>query len=592
MLSFLRYLFKYRQKLVDQLMLYVSLVAGLAVLFHIGYNTNQIAGHYFEQSIPWIFYGLFVLVFIRTTLAIIVKRRIAISHYGGIALMLYFVLVTLGRNSDHDLFHFLRQPQWLYLGVFAVFLTQLSKSSLFFDNFYFNPTILFVISFLFLILIGTLLLMLPKAGAEHPLQFIDALFMATSAVCITGLSTVDVPTAFSSFGHTVLLILIQLGGLGIMTFTGFFGYFFSGGFSYKNQLMYSEFLGQNKVASVINTLLKIIFLTLLFEVIGAVFIFFNTEASDFRSNGERIFFAVFHAVSAFCNAGFSTAIDGIYHTSIRYNYGVQLILACLFIAGGFGFTIIFNIYTFIKRWVVSFFKKLITDKPYVYRAWVIHFNTRLVMWMTGILLVTSTVLTYVLEYGNVLQEYPTFWSKWVAAFFMGNSSRSAGFSVVDMDTLSTPTILLSVLLMWIGAAPGSTGGGIKTTTFAIAVLNIVSLARGKDKLEVFGRHIAPDSVNKAFAIIALSIFAVGTTVFALSMTDGHLGLVQITFESFSAYATCGLSLGITPYLSAAGKAIIIGCMFIGRVGLLTFLVALIKNVKNKSYEYPQEKVLF
>src|SRR5690606_29264476 len=165
------------------------------------------------------------------------------------------------------------------------------------------------------ILIGTLLLMLPKAGVEHPLRFIDALFMATSAVCITGLSTVDVATVFSSFGHTVLLILIQLGGLGIMTFTGFFGYFFSGGFSYKNQLMYSEFLGQNKVASVINTLLKIIFLTLLFEVIGAVFIFFGTEASDFESNGDRVFFAVFHAVSAFCNAGFSTVTDGLYHAS-------------------------------------------------------------------------------------------------------------------------------------------------------------------------------------------------------------------------------------------------------------------------------------
>jgi len=592
MLSILRYIFKYRQKTVDRLMLYVSLASGLAVLFHIGYNTNQIAEHYFETSIPWIFYGLFFLVLFRTTLAIIVKQRVGISHYGGIALIIYFMLVTIGRSSSNDFVNFLRQPEWLYLGIFAVFLTQLSKSSLFFDNFYFNPTILFVISFLFLILIGTLLLMLPKAGAEHPLRFIDALFMATSAVCITGLSTVDVASVFSSFGHTVLLILIQLGGLGIMTFTGFFGYFFSGGFSYKNQLMYSEFLGQNKVASVINTLLKIIFLTLLFEIIGAGFIFFSTEASDFASNDDRVFFAVFHAVSAFCNAGFSTAVDGIYHTSIRYNYNVQLILACLFIAGGFGFAVVFNIYTFVKRWVISFFQKLITDKPYVYRAWVINFNTRLVMWMTGILLVVSTLLTYLLEYGNVLQEHPTLGGKWIAAFFMGNSSRTAGFSIVDMNTLSFPTILLSILLMWIGAAPGSTGGGIKTTTFAIAVLNIVSLARGKDKLEIFGRHIAPDSINKAFAIIALSFFAVGLTVFALSLTDGHLGLLPITFESFSAYATCGLSLGITPQLSAAGKAIVIGCMFVGRVGLLTLLVALIKNVKNRSYEYPQEKVLF
>src|SRR5690606_36151320 len=184
--------------------------------------------------------------------------------------------------------------------------------------------------------------------------------------------------------------------------------------------------------------------TLFFEAIGAAFIFFNTDASDFESSGDRLFFAVFHAVSAFCNAGFSTAIDDIYHTSIRYNYSVQLILASLFIAGGFGFAIIFNVYTFVRRWVISFFQKLTTDKPYIYRAWVINFNTRLVIWMSAILLVTSTLLTYVLEYGNALQEHHSFWGKWVAAFFMGNSTRAAGFSIVDMNTLSSPSILLSV----------------------------------------------------------------------------------------------------------------------------------------------------
>ena len=592
MLSNLRYIIKYREKTVDQLMLYISLLCGLAVLFHLGYNTNQRTAHYFEASIPWIFYGLFLLSVVRTALSIVAKQQVAVSHYGGIALTVYFLLITIGRSSTNSFFHFLQQPEWLYLGIFAVFLTELSKSSLFFDTFYFNPTILFVISFLFLILIGTLLLMLPKAGTDAPLSFLDALFMATSAVCITGLSTVSVATAFSPFGHTVLLILIQLGGLGIMTFTGFFGYFFSGGFSYKNQLMYSEFLGQNKVASVISTLLKIIIVTLAFEALGAVFIFLSTERSDFKTVGDRLFFAVFHAISAFCNAGFSTVADGMNHSAFRYNYSIQLVVACLFIIGGFGFGVVFNLYAFVKRWGVNVFQKLTVNKPYVYRAWVINFNTRLVMWMTGILVVCSTVLTFMLEYNNTLQAHPTWWGKWITAFFMGNSSRTAGFNVVDMNLLSFPTLMLAILLMWIGAAPGSTGGGIKTTTFAVAVLNIVSLARGKDKLEIFGRHVANDSINKAFAIIALSFLAVGVTIFGLSITDGHLGLLPITFESFSAYATCGLSLGITPQLSAAGKTIVIGSMFVGRVGLLTLLVALVRNVKNRGYEYPQEKVLF
>jgi Trk-type K+ transport systems, membrane components len=592
MLSELRYIFKYREKAVDRIMLYISLVSCLAVLFHIGYNTNQVTERYFESSMPWLFYGLFLLSLLRTAFAIVAKRQISVSHYGGIALIIYFMLVTIGRNSGNDFFNFFRQHEWLYLGIFAVFLTELSKSSLFFDNFYFNPTILFVISFLFLILIGTLLLMLPKAGAGYPLGFIDALFMATSAVCITGLSTVDVASVFSPFGHTVLLILIQLGGLGIMTFTGFFGYFFSGGFSFKNQLMYSEILGHNKVGSVINTLFKIVFITLFFEAVGAILIYTSMTAGDFTSNGERLFFSIFHAVSAFCNAGFSTASDGMYNPILRFNYNVQLIIALLFILGGFGFAIVLNTYTFIKRWAINIFRRLIYGKPFVYRAWVISFNSRLIAWASGILIVFGTLVTFLLEYHHTLAEHQGFWAKLVSAFFTGTSSRTAGFNIADMDAFTFPTIMLIMLLMWIGASPGSTGGGIKTTTFAIAFLNIITLARGKDDLEIFKRKISNDTVNKAFAIIMLSLLAMGMSVFALTITDGDKSLLDLAFESFSAYATCGLSLGVTPELSDAGKLIITCTMFIGRVGMLTLLVALIKNTKNRNLAYPQEKVLF
>lgn len=592
MVGRLKYVFKGRERVADRVMLYGSLVCALATLFHIGYNTNQVAEHYFERAIPWIFYGLFLLSLVRTALSVLTRKQVAVSHYGGIALVIYFALVSIGRSAGNDWLNFLRQPEWLYLGVFAVFLTELSRSSLFFDNFYFNPTILFVISFLFLILIGTLLLMLPKAGAQHPLSFIDALFMATSAVCITGLTTINVATAFSPFGHTVLLILIQLGGLGIMTFTGFFGYFFSGGFSYKNQLMYGEFLGQNKVASVINTLLKIIFVTLLFEAVGASLIYFSTSAADFTTPADRLFFAVFHAVSAFCNAGFSTVDGGFSQEAFRFNYAMLLVVSLLFVLGGLGFGIVFNTYTFIKRWAVSFFLRVFYGEPYVYRAWVISFNTRLIVWVTLFISLFATVVTFLLEYHHTLADHQTLWGKWVAAFFTGNSARTAGFSLSDVGGLSLPMLALATFLMWVGASPGSTGGGIKTTTFAVALLSIVSLARGKDSLEIFGRKISSDSISKALAIIVLSFLAIGLTIFALSITDGRLGLLPIAFESFSAYATCGLSLGITPQLSAAGKAILIGSMFVGRVGLLTLLVAMVKDMKNRSYEYPQEKVLF
>ncbi|HWK55864.1 MAG TPA: potassium transporter TrkG [Parapedobacter sp.] len=592
MLSDIKYIFKYRESTVDRVMLYVSLVCALVVLFHLGYNTDKATARQFAAIIKWLFYGLFFLGALRIGFSMLAVRKVGVAHYGGLVLSLYFLTVILARVTEEPHLAFLQNDEWLYLGIFAVFLTELSKSSLFFDNFYFNPTILFVISFLVLILVGTLLLMLPKTTAGAPLPFVDALFMATSAVCITGLATVDIATQFTEFGHTVILILIQLGGLGIMTFTGFFGYFFSGGFSYKNQLMYSEFLGQNKVASVISTLLKIIFVTLFFEVVGAVFIFFSTEAADFETYGDRAFFSVFHAVSAFCNAGFTTAAGGLNQAAFRFNYEMQVVLSLLFILGGLGFGIVFNTYTFIKRWAVNVFLRVFHSRPYIYRAWVISFNTRLIMWATLLLVVFSTVATFVLEYNHTLAAHQTLWGKWISAFFTGNSARAAGFSVAEVSSFSLPMLATAVFLMWVGASPGSTGGGIKTTTFTVALLNIVNLARGKDKLEIFGREVSTDSVSKAFAIIVLSFLAVGTTMFGLAITDSHLGLLPIAFESFSAYATCGLSLGITPQLSAAGKVIVICSMFVGRVGLLTLLVALIKNTKNRSYEYPQEKILF
>src|SRR5690606_3578390 len=523
MLSDITYIFKYREKTVDRVMLYVSLVCALIVLFHLGYNTDKATARQFAVIIKWLFYGLFFLGALRIGSAILAARKVGIAHYGGLVLSLYFLTVILARVTLEPYLAFLRNDEWLYLGIFAVFLTELSKNSLFFDNFYFNPTILFVISFLVLILVGTLLLMLPKTTADAPLPFVDALFMATSAVCITGLATVDIAAQFTEFGHIVMLILIQLGGLGIMTFTGFFGYFFSGGFSYKNQLMDSEFLGQNKVASVINTLLKIIFVTLFFEVIGAVFIFFSTEAADFATYGDRVFFAVFHAASAFCNAGFTTVVGGFNTAAFRFNYAMQVVLSLLFIMGGVGFGIVFNTYTFIKRWAINVFLRLFHGKPYTYRAWVISFNTRLIIWVTLMLVVFSTVATFVLEYNHTLAAHDSVWGKWIAAFFTGNSARTAGFSVADVNGFSMPMLATAVFLMWVGASPGSTGGGIKTTTFAVALLNIASLAKGKDKLEIFGRKISNDSISKAFAIIALSFLAVGTTMVGLAVTDSHLG---------------------------------------------------------------------
>lgn len=592
MLSALKFLFKYQQKLINRSMFYVSLLCLLLVLFHTGYNTNPSISAVFEEVIRWSFYLLLFLTGGSTLLSIYFNRKVNPEHIPALGLLGYFLIVALARNAGAGFLDVAKQAEWMYFAVFAVFLIELSKSSLFFDNFYFNPTILFVISFLCLVFIGAFLLMLPKSVHGDPIRFVDALFMATSAVCITGLSVVDVASRFSDFGQLVILILIQLGGLGIMTFTGFFGYFFSGGFSFKNQLMYGEVLGENKVGSVIRTLFKIIFITLLFEAVGAVLIFFTTSSSGFDSTSERMSFAIFHAISAFCNAGFTNIVGGFQQDEFRFNYPMQLVLSLLFILGGLGFSLVFGFYAFIKRWAVNIYWKIRSGKAFRYRARSMDFNTRLITYMAAILIVFSTLITFLLEYDGVLAAHQTFWGKLVASFFTGNSSRTSGFSIDDIGEFSFPLVLVMMVLMWIGASPGSTGGGIKTTTFAIAMLNVFRLAQGKSHSEIFKRKISGGSVNKAFAIIVLSFLGIGMAIFALTITDGDQAFSALAFEAFSAYATCGLSLGITPSLSDAGKIVITLTMFVGRVGMLTLLVAFIRNIKNRNYTYPEEKVLF
>lgn len=212
--------------------------------------------------------------------------------------------------------------------------------------------------------------------------------------------------------------------------------------------------------------------------------------------------------------------------------------------------------------------------------------------MTALLLILGTLSVILLENENVLKEHESIGGKLVTSLFIGASPRSSGFNVVDMATLSFPTIMLLLLLMWVGAAPGSTGGGIKTTTFAVATLNIWALVRGKERVEIFGREISPDSVRRAFAIIALSLISLGLGIFALSVTDGDKGLLNISFEAFSAFSTVGLSLGITPQLSDAGRVILVLTMFVGRVGALTLLIALVRKSSPKTYAYPEEQVFF
>jgi Trk-type K+ transport system membrane component len=345
-----------------------------------------------------------------------------------------------------------------------------------------------------------------------------------------------------------------------------------------------------KIADVLDTLRKIITLTILIETIGVFFIYLSLDATFMPSISERLYFSLFHGVSGFCNAGFSTLTNNLFEDGYQFNYPFQITVALLFILGGTGFPILFNIYRYLKHLVINQIRTITQRGEKVHVPWVININTRIVFLTTVTLIIIGTVLIFAFEYGNILQDHRGY-GKIVTAFFTATTPRTAGFNTVDMNELQFTTVILIFLLMWIGASPASTGGGIKTSTFALGTLNFLSLAKGKDRIEVLGREIADHSVKRAYAVMALSLVVIGTSIFLLANFDGDHTLISIAFESFSAYSTVGLSLGITGDLSNAGKLVVVFTMFIGRVGMLTLLIAIFRRVKDLKYRYPVESVL-
>ena len=480
-------------------------------------------------------------------------------------------------------------PYWLYLAIILVFVRELSALKMNYRKAILNPAQLFIISFLAIIILGGLLLMLPNA-THSGISFVDGMFTSTSAVCVTGLIVVDTGSFFTQFGQVIILLLIQAGGIGIMTFTSYFSYFFKGVSSYESQIVISQVTNTDKIAEVFAVMRRIILITFSIEALGALFIFQSIDSTVIPLLDERIFFSVFHSISGFCNAGFSTLRNSFFEGPYQFNYPMHLVIASLIILGGIGFPIVFNLLKYIKAKIAFFVYRLYYKKRQQHTPRLININTRIVLVTTFVLIVGGTLLFYLFEYNNTLSEH-SFAGKIATAFFGAVTTRTAGFNTVDTAVLSIPTVLIVIFLMWIGASPGSTGGGIKTSSLAIAVLNIVSVVRGKSRLEVYNREISSTTVNKAFALIALSLFVISLAIFSISYFDPDISLLNITFECVSAYSTVGLSRGITANLSFASKLVLIFTMFLGRVSSLTFLIAIIKKGPPEIYRFPSENIL-
>ncbi|PVH24695.1 TrkH family potassium uptake protein [Sphingobacterium corticibacter] len=450
----------------------------------------------------------------------------------------------------------------------------------------YNPAQLFVLSFMLLILAGCILLKMPFA-LQAELSWVDALFTSTSAVCVTGLAVVDTATYFTRMGQFIIMLLIQAGGIGILSFAGLFSYFLKGGSTYENQLAIGNFSNTDRMSEVFVLLRRTVYITFSIELISGIFIFFSISDQDLHF-ADQLFIAIFHSVSAFCNAGFSILPSGAATAGYVNNYTFQLLLAATYILGGLGFPIVVNILKYLRHVARRILGKL-GKREYFFQPWVININSKINLITTLLASVFATIFIYANEYRNVLSSHDGF-GKWVIAFATATTPRTAGFNSVDFAALEFSSIIFIIFLMWIGASPNSTGGGIKTSTLAVAVLNVFSLARGKDRTEVFRREISPVTIQRAFATMFLSLITIGVAIILISFFEPSKPLMDIAFECFSAYSTVGLSLNVTSSFTIGSKIILIITMFIGRVTMLSMLIAVIKKVKHLQYRYASEEL--
>ena len=579
---------KLNLKLLYRIALWASILGLVAFIYDFGFSQSNFT----QQIIDGCYFIILAFGLISTLSRYIenlnlLKRRVFTFDFLSIlfTIYIYYMYLFVGQPFKSDLI--LENPVWVVVAVILSFIREFSELKINFKRTVLNPAQLFIVSFLIIIFIGSLFLMLPNATYDG-ISFLDALFTSTSAVCVTGLVVVDTGTYFTLFGQTIIMTLIQVGGLGILTFASYFSYFFKGSTTYENQLALGDITSSQKLGEVFSILKYIILITFGLELISAILIYTSLDTTAFKSQSEQLFFSAFHSVSSFCNAGFSTLSNSFYETGFKFNYYLQSIVIFTFVLGGLGFPIVVNILKYLRYKItrlLSFSSERIISKP-----WVLNINSRITLITTLLISIVAFVIFYFLEYNNTLAEHNGF-GKIVTALFGATTPRTAGFNTIDTAAMRYPTLMLVFLLMWIGASPQSTGGGIKTSTFAIATLNILSLAKGKSRIEIFRREIADISVKRAFAIISLSLVVIGFAIMFISLFDPEKDLMDIAFECFSAYGTVGLSLGITNDLSSASKLVVIVVMFVGRISTLSLVIAVFRKVKHKNYRYPKEEII-
>jgi trk system potassium uptake protein TrkH len=446
----------------------------------------------------------------------------------------------------------------------------------------FSPAQALVFYYAVAIVLGTLLLATPWAAHGEPLSFLDALFTATSAQCVTGLIVVDTGTKLTLFGQCVVLALIQIGGLGIMTFSVYLFIYLKVGVSARGRWLIHETLMHSPVSSWRELIRGIFLLTLVIEAAGAVLL--ACAFVPVLGFWEGSYSAVFHSISAFCNAGFSLFADSL--IGFRDNPLVNLTVMGLIILGGIGFLVIRELIQ-----VGRARAKKRSQRPKL------SLHTKIVLVASSFLVVYGTVMIGWLESSNSLAGMPLMEGFWTA-LFQSVTARTAGFNTIDLNAFRAPTVFLIIFLMFVGASPGSAGGGVKTTSLALFFAIFYNRLRGNQHTSLFRRTIPDEAITKALALVLLAIILIALALFGLMIAQSpdfaHENMREFlgyTFEAFSAFGTVGLSIGATAKLNAMGKMIIILLMFVGRVGLLTMAFAIAGRTRRHAARYAEENIM-
>ena len=570
---------------------FVSLLAiGSVIYFHgfprsvytdewVSIITRGSLAFYVIKYFVGFFYDFLPLQYIRRTwfegvLIVLISLLGAFSMVYGVGNVFNF-FVTIGLPDLPALYIIFVQ-----LYVFVMVVVELGKASTQISKIKLGPAGMLVVSFLVLIFSGAGLLMLPEMSITKDMRFINALFTSTSACCVTGLTVVDTATCFSTKGQLIIMLLIQLGGINIISFATFFATFYGSSSGLKQQSLLKDLLSTQGLSDTRMILRRVVYFSIAFELLGALGLFITwynyLPVDDFR---DKIFYAAFHSVSAFNNAGFALFTTNLMDSSISQVYSSHWIIMILIFFGGLGFSAIQDIFgaRSIRYRLQNPWKKL-------------QVQTKIVLHTSLALVLVGAVVFYLLERNNTLKDMGVF--EWItASFFQSVTTRTAGFNSVDFSRLGQPVLLFIIVLMYIGASPGSTGGGIKTTTFLALFKSATATIRGKKNIEVFKHTLSFETVDKAYTVALFSFVLIIISTFFLSITEENFSFLSLLFEEVSAFGTVGLSTGITPYLTDAGKTIIVMTMFVGRIGTLTLAVALTRKVAYTKYTYPHAEVM-